>query len=78
MMLLVGYVPYKSQSQVEDPTHPCRRHLVEKDTDREAIAQYVGFFQKRGIRDLKTEDFAFGWSIGANPCLLTVRVLCVP
>ncbi|TEB28052.1 hypothetical protein FA13DRAFT_1735556, partial [Coprinellus micaceus] len=71
MMLLVGYINYKSLRQVEDPSHPCAKLLVEKDTDREAIAQYVQFFQKRGIKDLKTEDFTFGWSIGSNPCLLT-------
>ena len=74
MMLLVGYIPFKSNSQVEDPAHPCAVLLEEKDTDREAIAQYVRFFQKRGIKDLKTEDFTFGWSIGSNPCLLTVRI----
>jgi hypothetical protein len=77
MMLLVGYVPYKSPRQVEDPAHPSARHLVEKDTDREAIAQYVQFFQKRGIKDLNTEDFTFGWSIGSNPCLLTVPCIAL-
>jgi hypothetical protein len=74
MMLLVGYIDYKSPSQVEDPNHPCAKNLVEKDSDRKAIEKFVKFFQNRGATDLKPDDFTFGWSIGSNPCLLTVRM----
>jgi hypothetical protein len=72
MMLLLGYIDYLSPSQVEDPNHPTAESLVERDSDRKAIENFVRFFQNRGAKDLRPEDFTFGWSIGENPCLLTV------
>ncbi|TEB22413.1 hypothetical protein FA13DRAFT_1778809 [Coprinellus micaceus] len=71
MMLLLGYIDYLSPSQVEDPNHPTAESLVERDSDRKAIENFVRFFQNRGAKDLRPEDFTFGWSIGENPCLLT-------
>jgi hypothetical protein len=72
MMLLVGCFLFEDPKQIEDPDHPDAENLLERERDRTSLERFVKFFRHRGAKDMKIEDFEWGWSIGMNPCYLLV------
>ncbi|KAJ3511920.1 hypothetical protein NMY22_g15491 [Coprinellus aureogranulatus] len=71
MMLLVSCIRYDGPEQYEDPNHPAAQVLAERDSDENALERYIKFFQNRGVKDLKPEDFQWGCSVGFNPIYIT-------
>jgi hypothetical protein len=73
MMFLLGCFEYEGgRQQVEDPSHPDAEHLLETEHDRERRAKFMRFFGNRGAKNMKIENFEWGWSIDMNPCYLGV------
>ncbi|KAJ3516216.1 hypothetical protein NMY22_g14264 [Coprinellus aureogranulatus] len=73
VLVLLRAIPFKEDAQLEDPNHKDARIIrEEKKSDMQGRDRFVKLYQSQGAKDLKAEDFVYGWSLGSHPSLVMI------